>query len=348
VLLGWNEGRSVRLASALGEGEKLVVPVLADKVNPGNDGKLVHLTGQAVTEQTLADPEFGVSLMALKLKRMAEMFQWVEHSSKTSSQNVGGSTTTKTTYTYKQEWRSEAVNSARFKHPEGHENPPTLRYPGREVFAHPITVGALSLSSALVGRLQNWSPQPIPPTEAWPETIKREGKAYQDYVYFGVNPGSPTVGDTRISFQAVFPCRISVIARQVGGSFEPFVAKTGNQIEMLVMGEHSAMEMFQQARKTNTLITWGIRAGGTLGIWFGFLLLFSPLQVLASFIPVLGRIVGFGAGLLAMVCALPLAAIVISAAWFWYRPWLAISLVLIAAGAVFFILKWRRSKSHAV
>ncbi len=66
-LLFWNEGRAVNRYKALKEGAGVVVSVADDKVDAANDGKLVHLTGLATTEEVLKDNEFGISATAIKL-----------------------------------------------------------------------------------------------------------------------------------------------------------------------------------------------------------------------------------------------------------------------------------------
>ena len=76
ILLFWNEGRSVTEAKSLEEGIAAVVSVQSDAVNASNDGKLVHMIGEARTEETLTDEEFGTSAVALKLRRHVEMYQW--------------------------------------------------------------------------------------------------------------------------------------------------------------------------------------------------------------------------------------------------------------------------------
>ena len=80
VLLFWNEGRAVRTAQSLAEGSKSVISVSSDKVDSGNEQKLVHLTGLATTKETLKDSIFNVSEKnAIKLIRHVEMYQWKEH-----------------------------------------------------------------------------------------------------------------------------------------------------------------------------------------------------------------------------------------------------------------------------
>ena len=60
-LLFWNEGRAVKTARALDEGQGVVIEVETNKtVDHDNDGKLVHMTGKAETKDVLEDATFGV------------------------------------------------------------------------------------------------------------------------------------------------------------------------------------------------------------------------------------------------------------------------------------------------
>ncbi|MHB2020545.1 MAG: TMEM43 family protein, partial [Candidatus Xenobia bacterium] len=54
-LLWWNEGRAVNMERSLKEGASHVHTVSGDKPDPANNGKLVHLTGNASSDQTLKD-----------------------------------------------------------------------------------------------------------------------------------------------------------------------------------------------------------------------------------------------------------------------------------------------------
>ena len=54
-LLFWNEGRAVRRYKTLQEGGGATVSISAESVQAANDGKLVHLAGEARTDEILAD-----------------------------------------------------------------------------------------------------------------------------------------------------------------------------------------------------------------------------------------------------------------------------------------------------
>jgi hypothetical protein len=124
VVLFWNEGRSVRTARALAEGKAAVVSIDAGRVDAARDGKLVHVSGLATTDQTLKDPQFRVSAPAIRLQRIVKMYQWRERSETRTQRTLGGGQEQVTTFTYAKDWSDTPIDSTRFKKPAGHENPP--------------------------------------------------------------------------------------------------------------------------------------------------------------------------------------------------------------------------------
>ena len=68
VALWWNEGRAVTTARSLAEGGKAVVSVGADKIEPTNEGKLVHVTGEATSKDAVKDADYGVSAPSPSLR----------------------------------------------------------------------------------------------------------------------------------------------------------------------------------------------------------------------------------------------------------------------------------------
>jgi hypothetical protein len=100
VLLTWNEGRAIQTARSLAEGGKTVIDVAPDPIDQANNGKLIHVSGTASATAATADPEFGVSVVSLRLRRIAEMYQWEEDKDEQTHKSLGGSEETTTTYTY--------------------------------------------------------------------------------------------------------------------------------------------------------------------------------------------------------------------------------------------------------
>ncbi len=331
-VLFWNEGRAVRTAQSLAEGSKSVISVSSDKVDSGNEQKLVHLTGLATTKETLTDSIFNVSEKdAIKLIRHVEMYQWKEHKKSESRKQVGGNKKTVTTYSYDRVWSDDVINSRNFNQSQGHQNPSQMPYSGEEKQANNVTLGTFTLSKSLVNAITGRTPVQIS-ADTLPADVKNKLELSSNYYYLGDNPSNPQVGDTRISFEVVKPVTVSIIARQKGKTFEPYQTKAGNAIERLEMGEVSADGMFKHAQEENTVWTWILRAVGFILMLIGLNLIFAPIAVFADVIPFIGSLIGGGIFLSSLFVSLILSSITISVAWIFYRP--LIGVLLIAGGCV--------------
>ncbi len=153
AFLWWNEGRAVTTAKALAEGEGNVVAVKdITKVNSANEGKLVHMSGEASTSETLTDPTFALSKNAIGLSRKVEYYQWVEHKSEKREKQMGGSEKVITTYTYSKEWVGTPQDSSAFKE-SGHGNRVFTTLPDFDVRAKEVSFGAFKLASGQIARI---------------------------------------------------------------------------------------------------------------------------------------------------------------------------------------------------
>jgi Transmembrane protein 43 len=336
-LLFWNEGRAVKTAKSLDEGRGAVVTAPSDNVNAANEGKLVHMTGRAKTSETVSDPVLGVSANALSLKRKVEMYQWKETAKSEKKDKVGGSTETVTTYTYAKEWSESAIESSKFKQQQGHRNPGSMPYKTEQWTAGKVTLGAYTLTPAQVGRISGDEPV----TAAAPLSNSDTSRPLREHaggLYAGQNPDQPQVGDLRILFTKVGESDITLVAKQIGTSFEPYRAKAGATVDLQRKGIAGADEMFASAEQSNAAMTWILRFVGYFVMAMGIGLMLKPLSVLASVLPILGDIIGAGAGFIAFLLAGVMSFTTIAVAWIFYRPLLGVALLAVAAGAVYGVM----------
>jgi hypothetical protein len=342
-LLTWNEKRSIDRTRALKEAATVTTAIEAANVDPNQEGKAVHFTGLATTATGVKDETFGISEPALKLQRIVEMYQWEEEKESSTSQKMGGSSETTTTYKYRKTWDDEAIDSSRFRQPDGHQNPPELLYPNLTVTAEPITVGAFTLPSDIAGRIGGWEQLSPPATEKLPEPVRAKAKSMGSMLYFGADPAVPALGDNRVSFKIVRPHDISVVARQIGNTLEPIVTAHG-PVSLIQDGVCSAEAMFHAAAEQNKLVTWLMRIGFGILMALGIGMVLNPLRALAEVLPFLGGLVGAGIGAVAFLLAGALSSLTIAIAWLTFRPMIGVPLVVLAIG---FFVMLRQRFSHA-
>jgi len=335
-LLFWNEGNSVKTYLGLKKGESEIVEASPEKIDPALQDKLVHLTGLATTTDQLRDANFGVDINALRLQRTSEIYQWVESFESKTRKKLGGGDETVKTPVYKQEWTNEAKDSSKFKDPADHENRGVYEYPSQSSIATKVTLGAFTLPRDLVGRIDSFEPLPAEAIDLQKgaEGVKTGWKSTGGWIYRGSDPNTPAIGDMRVKFTAVKPTTVSLYAQQVNDSFRPYPVSDSLKLERIQVGTVSAKEMFANAQSENTMLTWMLRGLGLFLMWLGITLIFKPLVVIADVVPIFGNVLQMGIGLFAILIALPLTLVTIAIGWIYYRPVLAISL-LVAAAAVF-------------
>jgi hypothetical protein len=348
-LLFLNEGRAVRTEKGLHEGAGAVVSVASDHVDAANNQKLVHLTGRATTTETLTDPDFLVASNAVKLRRKVEMYQWEEKSESKTEKKLGGGTETRTTYTYDKKWSDSPIDSSGFKESTEHTNPTAMPYQSRDAQAEHVTLGAFTLTPALIEKMDDYKPVTVNDQNLaqLPEAMKTSLKVHENTFYQGADPANPAIGDARVVFSSVMPSDVSVISKQTGTSFEPYRTTNGMDIEMLKPGVQTSQAMFDTALKQNTVLTWVLRVVGFFVMFLGLVMFFRPITVLGDIIPFLGSMMAFGTGLFAFVIAAALSVATIAVAWIVYRPLLGIGLLAVAIGLTVWLLMKGKKKVAA-
>jgi len=333
-LLFWNEGRAVTTARSLEEGAGAVVSVSPDRVESANQGKLVHVSGLATTDETVTDPDFGVAAGAIKLERKAEMYQWQEEKKSEEKSKLGGGTETKTTYAYKQAWSAKLTDSSRFKQPEGHTNPSAMPYQSQTFMAGKVTLGAFALPVALVEKIVG--AEELRVDDQMAEQLPEGVDAVQDAgsFYIGKDPKVAQIGDLRVRFSVVKPQTVSLVAQQTASTFEPYQSKAGDAILLLQGGTLSAAAMFKAAQEENAILTWILRGLGFMLMFIGMVMVFRPIAVFGDVIPLFGSLLGAGVGIFSFMISAFLSLGTIAVAWILYRPLFAIGLLVLGFGAM--------------
>ena len=272
-ILFWNEGRAVDTAKRLKEGAGAVVDVPADKIDAANEGKLVHVSGKADTQDVLSDDVFGVSATALRLKRTVEVYQTVEHS-ETKRIKEGDKTREVTTYSYSNEWCSKPVDSSQYHDAAKRAaNPPAaMPYGDVDKLAANVSLGAFKLSDAHVKRIGGRVPFQFPADFKVPETVPngqfQNGTFYVPYTASATaatpaaqqtSSGSPLLAAAQTASAAAANAVVSaVVGRSVA------VSPTPGDVRVMfsVVLPHDVTVVEQQTN--GTLAPWAASDGETL------------------------------------------------------------------------------------
>ncbi len=350
-VLFMNEGCAVKTARDLGSLAKEVKSVNATQIDSANNGKPVHASGEAKTDEVLTDPVLNYSANAIHLSRSVEMFQWIEDRNEKKEKQVGGGEKTTVTYEYRTDWSSSAIDSSKFKQAEGHRNPGALPYEAMSLSAKNVLLGSYKLIPGQIGQISGKDKVNFTVVEIakLPPNLRARAKASGEWLFLGANPQQPQVGDTRLQLAVVkSPQPISVIAVQNGDTFQSYRGKEGTSQLLVSMGTIDANGMVQSAQDANVMRTWIVRLVGLVLMYMGLMMVFKPLVTVADVLPFLGGLLKIGLGLFSGIIAFALSLITIAIAWIFYRPVVAIILLALAVGAITFgIIRARQKKAAA-
>ncbi|MDP9004679.1 MAG: TMEM43 family protein [Verrucomicrobiota bacterium] len=347
ILLFWNEGRAVGTAKSLKEGATSVIDVPSDNINPANDSKLIHVTGETAVTTPIEDPLFNISESAIRLRRNIQVYQWKEKKESKTRDKLGGGKETTTTYSYEKVWASDLVKSSSFKSPEDHRNPERLEVPKKEFVAKDATLGKFQLTPQIISKIPG--DESISATKAQLEKVSEDVQAKLkvdgDVYYLGADPATPAIGDEKISFTVLRPGTVSVVAAQAKQSFAPYTTTNEREIELVETGNVPAAQMFAHAQAANRTMTWILRGAGFVAMFIGLLMLLGPISALAHIVPFLGSLVEIGFAIVAFFVSLIVSILVIAVAWIVYRPVLGVALIVVAGGCI--VLLKRLHTRHA-
>lgn len=169
---------------------------------PGLHGSMVLVSGTPEVVEAPRDPEFNLSVAAPVLERHVEMFQWREV-------RLGADVH------YELDWSEQLHDADTFRQPHGHANPKTMPLKSERFDAGMVRVGGFALGPLLVHALPG-SQAVAPDPSRLPANLAASFSLYHDYLTTSADPGSPRLGDIRVSWQAVPLQPVTVLARLDG------------------------------------------------------------------------------------------------------------------------------------
>ena len=380
VLLWWNEGDYVETNLSLKEAHNISreiddIATLDSSLN----GQVVHATGFADTQDILIDPVFNIRTRAIALERSVEFYQWTEQRRTETKEKLGGGKETITTYSYVKNWVSKPIESSQFKDSNiSSYNAQGVLLPleGYGTRAVNVSLGAYRLPPFFINSISGTIPLAVelsertrdeltqqialavlqrnhssqasssPPPYLQDSPSKPEDylHTYGNSIYIGISPAVPQVGDIRVTFREIRPAYISIIARVSGDTFERYRTSNGKTISKLSMGTLSMENMFGDAHDGNSFATWILRFLGIGLVVTGLGIFFAPLSIIAAFIPLLGAIVSAGTGIVCLLLGLSWSLVIMSVAWFRFRPLEGAVMLLIASGLAALLYRRGRKK----
>lgn len=340
ILIWWNEGRAVQAERGLNEALGIVAQADAAGIDPALKGKLVHISGEAATDEAIRDSATGASFApSLVVARTVEMYQWDESKETRTEEKVGGTQTTTTTYTYSKKWSESYRDSSEFQTREGHVNPP-MPLQSQSFTPEQAKLGAWRLTR---GQLLDLSDLRDVSLDEAPAGWRLEmGRLYKGKG----SDGAPEVGDLRVSYARVAsPTPVSIVGKQGDGVIAPYATSNGYEIELVANGTVDAATMIRDKQSDETILTWVLRAVGMVVLWIAFCMILGPLQAVANVVPFVASLIGGAVALVALALALPLGLFTMAAAWIFYRPFVAAALIVAGVGLAFVLFKMRARKA---
>jgi transmembrane protein TMEM43 len=179
-----------------------------DAIDPANEGKQVSVSGDLAAKAPATDNQLGITADAVMLLRFVEMLQWQEQCRGKEC-------------TYQQVWSPQAINSAKFREPAGHQNPGRLPFTTARYSSNDVRLGAFKVDAATLGnyRLEaslRIKPTPYKVTSAQlPSNLAISFRDFNGALYAG-DPEHRKIGDVRVSYRIIPAMKVDVVGIQRG------------------------------------------------------------------------------------------------------------------------------------
>jgi len=341
MVLWKNEGNFAREKGALKEVAQSTVTGSIDAPAAETVGKPVHLVGELQSDEQVGDAGYILPGDYLKIRRQAEMYQWVESEKSETREKLGGGSETVTTHTYGKKWRTGRVDSGSFSRTAGHENPePTVS--AAEFSVSGASFGAWDGMDVLHYLLPD---EPLAFTSEMIDPDMTSGQPAGGYVYIRRNPGNTidTIGDERLSWLVLSPGTYSVIARHASDNrLSAFVTSNGKEKFLVGAGALSIGQMIEMEKSSQSFFAWIFRLVGFLLMWMGLSLVLGPLATMLSIIPAAATAGRFAIGGITFVVSLGLTVATVIVSWIAHSP---VVLGIVIAGGLAAAFAWMKKRA---
>lgn len=338
-LLWWNEGRTDLSTVAK---RAVIVDAQSGAASSTGEGKLVSVTGALTPDGTVSDPEYLKPGAWARLRREVEMYAWVEKVHKKETKQLGGGTKVEKTTTYERAWTASPEDSADFKVPEGHANPP-LEVHGASWSTDRARIGgfdfaldSIDLPAARPLALSDAMLRPGAPTRVGDTLF--EGRGTLD---------APQIGDLRIRFTAVERGRgVTAFGQRSGTQLVAYLHQGKERLFRVVDGTHA--EAVAHLHAEHTTLTWVLRLVGFLFLWLGLALVLGPINAVLDIIPLLGSAGRALTGIALLPVALALTGLTILTSILAHNPVVLLGVVVLVIVGVVVLVQRRAARRRSI
>jgi len=330
-LLAWNEGRAVRTSVALQEGLRdVLVPETLDVVFEENNGALVLVGGGLVIEDHLKDEFYGISVPAVKMRKVVQVYQWyeIEDAPHHNTDRGDHNNYVEKSYSYDTDWFDKHIDSSNFANTLGHHNPHLDSWPANSSIQTNtrVKIGGFLLGTDLKEKFSEFKPFT---SDSRPKTAGV--KIYAGLYYHSRNVWEPEVGDYRVQFSYAgrHGDKYTAVGRQSGREIRPYQTEGGEELLLLQDGVRGAGEVFHTEQFNNQTATWIYRLAGWFVTFLGLSCLSSLLEMMMDQYPIMRKMVAMGVTSLHFSVSITLSLFIIGVGWVWYRPLLGLLLLVV-------------------
>ncbi|MDM8566374.1 TMEM43 family protein [Candidatus Halobeggiatoa sp. HSG11] len=315
-----HEQNAINHAKTLAEGKNTVISVDVDRIDMNNNNKLIHIIGETSVDEIIMDDLFKVEVVnVIKLRRIVQMYQWQKEEDD-----------------YKKVWSEQSIDSAKFFNSKYHN--PTMSSTSKVMIARQVILGDFIIPNTLVMEMDHYQKLPMKGLWEEQENLRRlfsnQKIHFIDGTYYiGKDLEQPEIGDLKLSFAAVLPENISIIANQQS-QLTPYITETGGSIEMFEYGIVTSRWMFKNARIKLFINNIQPRLKGFFTIFIGIYIIFHVLWIAS---PSLLEPNNFRGWLLALIVAIAFTFAVIAFSWHDYSSIFGKALFIVSIIILYFL-----------